>query len=170
MCCQRQHSNSHFFKKSISTKKSCPYAYFGPQATSLGSQYCPVHGAGCEGGTNPTDSCLFGRRTLIQKSWFSPKGNVPMNILKSINLIHIPEAFSKAEAQLHAGMLQSRDIWSSCGENSMLLPILRNREVSRGIRSCSSSPSSSWNIPILIHLFGEAIGINNNVSCTYGIC
>lgn len=78
---------------------------------SLGCQYCSVHGAGSEGGTNPTDSCcLFCRRNLSQKSWFSPKGNVQMNILISVHLIHIPEAFSKAETELHTGILQSRYI------------------------------------------------------------
>lgn len=41
-----------------------------------------------------------------------------MNILKSVHIFHIPDAFSKAET--HTGTLRSKSIWSRCGENPVL--------------------------------------------------
>lgn len=80
----------------------------GPQVQDL-SMACP-QGLDLRVGSTFRQLLLIPQDKSNPESWVCFKGNVPMNILKPIHPIHIPEACSKAETQLHTGTSGSRDI------------------------------------------------------------
>lgn len=95
---------------------------------------------------------------------FSPKENVPMNILKSIHPIHKPDAFSKAESRLHVGASQSKDNGPGCGGTSLLAPIQWSGAAAGRYQSSQAVPAppahpATFLYPVLF--FG--CDINNNV-------
>lgn len=64
-----------------------------------------------------------------------------MNILKSIHLIHIPEAFSKAETQLHVGILQSRAFDLDAGKILVNPPFYGVEKLQGAFQAVQTHPS-----------------------------
>lgn len=92
-----------------------------------------------------------------------------MNILKSIHLIHIPEAFSKAETQLHVGILQSRAFDLDAGKILVNPPFYGVEKLQGAFQAVQTHPAHPGTFLYLFISFFWAIVINN-VCCMYMIC
>lgn len=89
---------------------------------------------------------------------FSPKENVPTNILKSVHLSHKPDAFSKAESRLHVGASQSRDIRPGVGEPHCYPPSNGAEQLRGVIKAPPAHPATS-----LYSVLFFGCDINDNV-------
>lgn len=94
--------NSHFV---FWRTNLCGYE-FGPRASVRSLHATQFMGPRSEGRRTIQTAAVSSVGEMESRNpGFSPKGNVLMNILKSLHPIHIIDAFSKAETQTHVGTL-----------------------------------------------------------------